>query len=251
VIRQILTLGLVGFCVCVGYVHEGGSLLALYQPWEWLLIAGTGIGSFVIANPSLYGKKFLKLISAFFFGFRYSKKAHLDLLNALFVFFKQLKKDGKAIEQALESPEQQSRLFINASLTSHPRALPFFCDAMRMALEMPQKKNLLEQMMDAEIEVIRHENEVMPAALTEIAEAMPAIGIVAAVFGMIQAMQHIAESPEIMCSFIVKALVGTLSGILLSYAAISPFAHSLRVYYEKEVLYMEILKNSVVAYLNG
>lgn len=248
-------IGLIIVCGSVigGYVLHHGNIAVLYQPTEYLIIAGAGIGAFVISNPGHVIKKTLGSLKYLFKGgYVYTKDNYLELLSFQYEMYKLIKTKGMLeVEAHIENPDQSSIFSKYPVFHANHHATDFFCDYLRVMTMGVDDKYVLEDMMNAELDVHHKEQHVISHAMTLLAEAFPALGIVAAVLGVIITMGSIAEPPEILGGLIGAALVGTFLGVLLCYGIVGPMASSLEKYFNEESKYYECLKQGMLAHVQG
>ncbi|TAE32459.1 MAG: flagellar motor stator protein MotA [Alphaproteobacteria bacterium] len=248
---------LIGFatvigCVLGGYVMHNGNLAVLWQPTEVIIIVGAAVGAFIIANPSALLKVILKSLKKLLKGMPYRQKEYLELLVMQYMVFKTMRTKGMLeIEQHIENPHN-SALFNSApKFAKNHHAVDFFADYLRMMTMGVENHYELDDLMDKEINAHREEAKHISHALTAMADGMPALGIVAAVLGVIITMGSITEPPEVLGKLIGAALVGTFLGVLISYGIIAPIANYVGSVLESEVRYMECIKAGLVAYAKG
>ena len=245
------TLVVIG-CVIGGYVMHHGKLEVLWQPNEVIIIFGAAVGSFLITNHGKVVKKVLKSLKYLLKGSPYKKKDYIDLLTMLYVVFKTLKSKGMLeIEQHLEDPEKSSIFSQYPKFLKNHHAVHFFCDYLRLMTMGMEDYYQLEELMQRDLETHHKETEFVSSSLVLMGDAMPALGIVAAVLGVITTMQSITEPPEILGGLIGAALVGTFLGVLLSYGFIAPMGRNIGAYYEDEGKYVEIIKIALLAHIKG
>jgi chemotaxis protein MotA len=221
-----------------GYVALGGKLIVLYQPFELVIIGGAGVGAFIAGNPKWVIKSSGKAIKAALKGPANSKDDYLELLSMMYATFKLAKTKGNLeLEQHIENPEE-STLFANfpGFLANH-HAMEFFCDYLRLVTLGTEKAHELEALMDG--------------AMQGMADGFPALGIVAAVLGIIKTMGSITEPPEILGKLIGGALVGTFLGILLAYGYVAPLATAIKGAQEANSKYIICLKAGILAHVQG
>jgi len=247
----IVGLVIVFGCVFGGYsVH--GDLGILWQPIEFVIILGAGMGAFIIANPKpvLVGSG--KAIGALLKGPKYKKDQYTELLGVLFSVFKLAKSKGDlALESHVENPSE-SALFGNfPSFQNDHHAVEFLCDYLRLLTLGASNPHEVEAVMDEELEIHHHEQAQVSGAIATFADATPALGIVAAVLGVIVTMSSITEPPEILGGLIAAALVGTFSGILVSYGMLAPMAASLTAINDADSHYMLCIKVALVGHMQG
>jgi chemotaxis protein MotA len=244
--------GVVFVAVFGGYMANGGHLPALWQPFEFIIIVGAAIGAFLIGNPvtvlKAVGKEFPKV----FKGPKVGKPAFVELLVMLNVVFKLAKSKGAmALETHVENPEESSIFQQYPTFLHDHHAVDFFCDFFRMLIMGADNPHEMEALMDARIEVHHHESLEVSHAITGMADGMPALGIVAAVLGVIHTMGSITEPPEVLGELIGGALVGTFLGVLISYGFVAPMASKLKSVADAEVRYYICMKSGIIAYMQG
>ncbi len=240
------------FCVIGGYVAMGGKLAVLIQPFELLIIGGAAIGAFIIANPMPVIKRTLSALGELFKGSPYSKEAYLELLSLLYTVFKLAKTKGMlALEQHIEKPAESSLWSKFPMFAADTYAMTFLCDYLRLLTLGSDNPHEMEALIDEEIETHHAEKNQIASALQTMADGMPALGIVAAVLGVIKTMGAITEPPEVLGKLIGAALVGTFLGVLLSYGFIGPIANALKARYDAEVKYLLCIKAGLLAYMQG
>jgi len=235
-----------------GYLANGGHIDILFQPFELMIIVGAALGAFVIGNPKTVLMGALKSFGKLLKGSKYKKESYVELLCMLNATFKLAKTKGAmALEAHIERPEE-SALFQRFPLFAKDHhAVEFFCDFMRMLVMGADSAHEIEALMDQRIDVHHHEEMEIAGAIQNTADAMPALGIVAAVLGVIHTMGSITEPPAVLGHLIGGALVGTFMGIWLSYGFIAPIAQSLKAVSDDEVKYLICLKSGIIAYIQG
>ncbi len=243
---------IVVLCVFGGYVLAGGHLAVLWQPFEIIIIIGAGIGAFITGNPMSVVKKMGGAIGSAFKGSRYKKDDYIELLSMQFQVFKLAKAKGMlALEAHVENPEESDLFAQFPGFYANHHALTFMCDYLRMFSLGTEVPHEMEALMEEEIETHHHESEQVAAAVQTLADAFPALGIVAAVLGVIHTMGSITEPPEVLGHLIGGALVGTFLGILVAYGFVAPIASTLGATYDAETKYYQCLKAGLLAYLQG
>ncbi|MCL4679507.1 MAG: flagellar motor stator protein MotA [Alphaproteobacteria bacterium] len=221
-------------------------------PGEIVIIMGCAISAFLVANSMDVIKGSAKYMSALAKPSAYSKDDYVELLCMMFAVFKLARSKGwLAIEQHIEKPEE-SELFKNFPTFQHNHhAIVFFCDYLRIISLGNENPFQLEALMDSEIEVIAHHEAHPGHAVQAMADGIPALGIVAAVLGVIKTMASISEPPEVLGKLIGGALVGTFLGVWLSYAFVAPIASAMTAKAETEITYYKCIKTGIIAFLNG
>ncbi len=239
-------------CVLGGYVAMGGKLGVLYQPFELVIIGGAGVGAYITANPKHVLKTTGKGFKTALKGPANSKDDYLELLSMMYATFKLAKAKGNlALEQHIENPHD-SELFSNFPGFQHNHhAIEFFCDYLRLVTLGTENPHELEALMDEELEVHHLEDEQTATAMQNLGDGFPALGIVAAVLGIIKTMGSITEPPEILGKLIGGALVGTFLGILLAYGFVGPLASAIKMAQEANSKYLTCLKAGILAHVAG
>ena len=243
---------IVTICTLGGYAAMGGHIGVLWQPFEAVIICGAALGGYIIANPKGVLLRTGKAVSLAITGKRYSKEAYLELLSLLYQLFKIAKTKGMlTLEQHIEKPYDSSIFQQFPGVLKNRVAITFICDYLRLMSLGSEDPHTLEDLMDEEIETHLHETQEVAKAVQVVADGMPALGIVAAVLGVIKTMGSITEPPEVLGRLIGGALVGTFLGVWLSYGFIAPLAASLKSMTESEIKYFQCIKAGMLAHLHG
>lgn len=235
-----------------GYVGNGGEISVLFQPFEWMIILGAATGAMIIGNPKTVLTGMGKAMGTMFRGSKYDKAAYVEVLSMLYSVFKLAKSKGDlALESHVEKPEESTLFQKFPKFSSEHHALEFLCDYLRLLTLGTHNAHEMETIIDAEIEAHHNELTLISGALTTMADAMPALGIVAAVLGVIHTMGSITEPPEVLGHLIGAALCGTFMGVLLSYGFFAPFGRILDIIYKAETDYLSCIKACLLAHMMG
>jgi chemotaxis protein MotA len=235
-----------------GYLAQGGHIDVLWQPYEFLIIAGAAIGQFIIGSPKKVIGGVAGSISKVLKGSKYGKASYLELLSVLYSVFRLAKSKGDlALEAHVEKPDESPLFAKFPEFTSDHHAVEFLCDYLRLLTLGASTSHEVEAVMDQELETHHAEQHAISGALNVMGDAFPALGIVAAVLGVIHTMGSITEPPEVLGHLIGGALVGTFFGILMSYGLVAPMARSLEAAFMAESKYMECIKVAIVAHMQG
>jgi len=226
--------------------------MALWQPFELLVIGGAAFGAFVISNPGKVIKAVFASIPLLLKGSKYNKALYLDLLSLMYVLFSKSRKDGlMSLEEHIEEPKD-SPIFQNyPKILADHHVLDFICDYLRLMVGGNMNPFELENLMDVELETHHHDIGQAHNALTKVSDALPGFGIVAAVLGIVITMASIGGPPEVLGQHVGAALVGTFLGILLAYGFVGPMAASLEHLTADEAKFYECIKVCLMASLNG
>lgn len=236
-----------------GYMMHHGNLAILLQVNELLIIGGAGVGSFVVANPTHVLKKAVSSLKLFFGpSHPYSKSNYTELLLFQYTIFKFMKTKGMlAIESHIEDPASSDLFAAYPNILANHHAITFFTDYVRLLTMGIDDHFQIGDMMESELELHHHSNEEVASSIVTLGDAFPALGIVAAVLGVITTMGSITEPPEILGGLIGAALVGTFLGVLLSYGMVGPIGHYLNKYFNEESKYYECIKTGLLAHIQG
>lgn len=251
---MMLIIGAVIVIVSVigAYAAHGGHLAVLWQPGEFVIILGAATGAFIIGNPKTILTQVGPALSLAFKGSLYSKNDYIELLTMQFYVFKMIKTKGMLeLETHIENPHE-STLFANFPVFLHNHhAVTFFCDYLRMLTMGSENVHQMEDLMNEELEIHHHDRMQVANALQTMGDSFPALGIVAAVLGVIHTMGSINQPPEVLGHLIGGALVGTFFGILMSYGFVSPLSNIVRGLYDNEAKYFYCMKSGILACMNG
>jgi chemotaxis protein MotA len=250
--RLIVGTIIVFLCVFGGYAAMGGKLGVLWQPFEFVIILGAAIGAFVIGNPAPVLKGVPGMFGTLVKGPKYKQSDYVELLGMQYSLYKLIKQKGMlAVEQHIENPHDSTLFNAFPSFAANHHAVEFVCDYMRMLTMGVNNVHEIDALMDEELETHHQEQERIYAAMQSIADGTPALGIVAAVLGVIKTMGSITEPPEVLGHLIGGALVGTFFGVFVAYGFFGPMAASLKSTFEAESKYYLSLKAGLLAHIAG
>jgi chemotaxis protein MotA len=235
-----------------GFLMEKGKLLVLMQPSEMVIIVGAALGTLVIANPMSLVMRIFKSLMGTLKGDRFTRKFYLEslkMLNDIFVF---ARKNGMAkLEEDVEHPEKSALLSTYPSLAKDHHLVHFVCDTLRTAVSGVVQPHDLDALLEQDIETHHHEISAPARSLTTVSDALPGLGIVAAVLGVVNTMGSLGGPPEAVGEKVAAALVGTFLGILLCYGVASPLAASIEKAAEAESQYYQTLRAGLMAFAKG
>lgn len=238
-------------CVFGSFVISGGKfeIIAHALPHELMAIIGASVGAFIVANSTATIKKAGAGLMRSFKGGRWKASDYQDLLTLLFGVLSTFKKSGAtALEPHLDNPAESKLFMPYPRLLKDHHLIEFMCDYLRMMTVNFEDPHQLEAAMEADIEKHHLEEAGPQHALQIMADGLPAIGIVAAVLGVIKTMGSIDQPTEILGAMIGGALVGTFLGVLLSYCVVGPLAAKLHEKIEEDAKPFSIVKTAIVAY---
>lgn len=210
IIGLAITLG----CMFGGYTAMGGHVSVLIQPWEFVIILGAALGTFIIASPYALVKDTGRACVETFANTVPKQRDYLDVLGLLYSLMRELRaKPRHELEVHIERPDESSIFLSYPQVLKNEPLTHFICDYCRLIIVGNVRPFEIEALMEEEIRTISADALKPYYALTGIAEALPALGIIAAVLGVIKAMGAINQSPEILGYLIGAALVGTFAGV--------------------------------------
>jgi len=251
---QIIGIVLLFALVFGSYVISGGKFEVILHalPHEMMAIGGAGIAAFLISNSVPVLKSSLSGLGKAFAGPKWKKQDYKDLLSLLFQLTKTMKSKGViALESHIEKPAESTIFQKYPKVLKDHFATDFICDTLRMMTMNLEDPHQIEDAMEKQLEKHHHEASGAPGALQNLADALPALGIVAAVLGVIKTMGSITEPPEILGGMIGGALVGTFLGVFLAYGLVGPLAARLKAIVDEEAAYYKIIQSVLVAHLHG
>jgi chemotaxis protein MotA len=239
-------------CMLGGFAALGGHLAVLVQPWEFVIIGGSALGTFIVANPLPIIKDTGRGIVEAIVGDSVKQRDYLDLLGILHALMRELRgKNRNEVEGHIDQPEESTLFNTFPAVHKNKELMHFICDYCRLIIIGNARTHEIEALMDEEIDTVSYDKMKPYQALTAVGDGLPALGIVAAVLGVIKAMGALDQSPELLGGLIGAALVGTFAGIFMSYGIVSPLAHKIKVTRQKKIRLYVIVKQTLLAFMNG
>ena len=244
----VITLGM----VFGGYVIAGGKLSIILHsaPYELMIIGGAALGSFFVGNSfgviMQTGGDFVKALT----GPKWSKKDYQDLLCLMFSLVQTAKESPVAIEAHIENPEESKIFNKYPKIAKDAAAMEMICDTMRSMIMNFDNPHQVEELLEKQLESLHHDRLHGAHALHKIADGLPALGIVAAVLGVIKTMASIDKPPEVLGHMIGGALVGTFLGVFLAYGIVGPFSDKVKAIHDEEHAFYSLIREALVASLN-
>lgn len=248
IIGLVIALG----CMLGGFMALGGHVGVIWQPWEYVIICGSALGTFVVANPMKTIKDTGKGLVEAFMNSAPKSREYLDVLGVLYSLMRDLRsKSRNEVEAQIDNPSESPIFQKFPSVLANGELTTFISDYARLIIIGNARTHEIEALMDEEIETIRADELKSYHSLVTVADGLPALGIVAAVLGVIKAMGALDQSPEILGHLIGAALVGTFAGIFFSYAVVSPIATKMKTVRDKKMRLYVIVKQTLLAFMNG
>jgi chemotaxis protein MotA len=238
--------------IVAGYLMEKGNLLVLVQPAELIIIGGAALGTLLIANPLHIIKAIVGCLLGVIKPSPFDKKRYVNTLKMMFEFLNKVRKEGLlSVEMDVEKPKESAIFKKYPEFIHDHHVMDFVCDTLRMAITGGVEPFDMDQMMELDMEVHHHEEAAPIAALSTVADALPGLGIVAAVLGVVITMGAIGGPPEEVGHKVASALVGTFLGILMCYGLVGPLAASMTKSAEAHNEYLHVLRVLILAFLKG
>ena len=250
-------LGFVGIVVILvmvfgGYVLAGGKMGIILKalPFEMIMIGGAAVGAFLISNDMAAVKMTIKDIGKVFKGPRWKPNDYRDLLCLLFELIRLARANPVALEEHVEQPGT-SVIFGKYPRIQHDHeAMDLICDTLRAASMNYDDPHQVEEVLDKRMEATLHHAMHSSHALQTVADGLPALGIVAAVLGVIKTMGSIDQPPEVLGKMIGGALVGTFLGVFLAYGLMGPFAARVKTVVEEDMHFYQLIREVLIANLH-
>ena len=248
-------IGIVTIFVMVfgGYLAAGGKMGIILKslPFEMTMILGAAIGAFLISNSIAEVKHTMKDLGKVFKGPKWAHEDYKELLCLLFELIRLARQNPVAIEEHIEDPENSSIFTRYPKIVADAEATALICDTMRSASMNYDDPHQVEEVLEKRIDANMHHAMHSSHALQTVADGLPALGIVAAVLGVIKTMASIDQPPEILGKLIGGALVGTFLGVFLAYGLVGPFASKVKAVVEEDGHFYQLIREVLVANLHN
>ena len=251
-------IGIVGVvCVFVmvfgGYLAAGGKLGIILKslPFEMTMIGGAAVGAFLISNDFGTVKHTLKDIGKVFKGPKWQPSDYRDLLCLLFELIRLARQNAVAVEEHIEAPSESAIFSRYPRILADGEAIGLICDTMRAASMNYDDPHQVEEVLEKRLEANTHHALHSSHALQTVADGLPALGIVAAVLGVIKTMGSIDQPPEVLGKLIGGALVGTFLGVFLAYGFVGPFSSRVKAVVEEDAHFYALIREVLVANLHN
>jgi chemotaxis protein MotA len=235
-----------------GFIAMGGHVAVIWQPWEFLIIGGIALGIFIIGNPLKTISDTGRSIGEAVTNTVPRRADYIALLGLLYALMRDLRtRPRNEVEAQVDNPENSELFKHFPEVMKNKELLQFVCDYIRLIIIGNARPHEIESLMEQEIITIRKQRLKPIHAITIVAESLPALGIVAAVLGIVKAMGALDQSPQLLGSLIGAALIGTFAGIFLSYSVLSPLAQKMKGTRERQCEIFIIAKQTLLAFMNG
>lgn len=239
-------------CVLGGFAVHGGNIMALWQPSEVVIIGGAALGGFIIANGISGAKKAGGGLGGLMKGAKYNKADYLDLFGLMYDLFNIARKDGVlGLEREIEDPHKSAVFSKHEKVMKDHHAIEFIQDYLRMMVSGEMNPFQLENLMDIELATHHHEGEAVAKSITQVSDALPGFGIVAAVLGIVNTMGALGGPVSEIGHKVAAALVGTFLGILLAYGFFGPMATAIEKKVADEGAFFTVIKTCIIAMVQG
>jgi len=250
-------IGFVGIAIVFGmvfggYLLAGGKMAIIVKslPFEMIMIGGAALGAFVIANDVSGIKHTLKDVGKVFKGPKWKPQDYLDLMCLLFELIRIARTNPVALEEHIEGPDTSSIFGKYPRIQGDKESVALICDTLRSASMNYDDPHQVEEVLEKRIEATLHHSMHGSHALQTIADGLPALGIVAAVLGVIKTMGSIDQPPEVLGKLIGGALVGTFLGVFLAYGLVGPFSVRVKAVIEEDASFQQLIREILIANLH-
>ena len=235
-----------------GFLMEKGHIAVLVQPAELLILVGAALGTLLVANPVHILKGIAAGLKGVLGGSKFNKARYLNALKMMYQFLNKVRKEGLlSVEMDVEKPGESMVFKDFPEFLADHHARDFVCDTLRMAITGGVEPFDMDQMMELDMEVHHHEATEPVNALTTVADALPGLGIVAAVLGVVITMGSLGGPPEEIGEKVASALVGTFLGILLCYGVAGPLSSNMSKTADEHNNYLHVLRVFLLSFLKG
>ena len=231
-----------------GFLLEGGHGAVLWQPIELLIIGGAAGGGLIISSPMSLIKQIVGQVLGTIKHRGATKEQYTELLLLLFELCKTAKANPLSLEPHVEKPEESEIFKRYPGVLANHHAVHFICDTLKVQISSPMNPYDLEELMDTDLNAAHEQELKAPATISRVGDAMPGLGIVAAVLGVVITMGKLSQGKEVIGHSVAAALVGTFLGVLGSYGFFQPLAAKMELIIGDEGKYMHVIKVSLLAF---
>lgn len=251
-------IGIVGIIIIFvmvfgGYLAAGGKMGIILKslPFEMMMIGGAGTGAFLLSNSGASAKHALGDVAKVFKGAKWKAEDYRDLLVLLFELIRLARQNPVGLEEHIEDPENSAIFSSYPKILADHEAIEIICDTLRSASMNYNDPHQVEEVLEKRLEANLHHQQHSSHAIQMLADGLPALGIVAAVLGVIKTMGSIDQPPEILGKMIGGALVGTFLGVFLAYGFAGPIAARLGAIAEEDHHFYQLIREVLVANLHN
>jgi chemotaxis protein MotA len=236
-----------------GYLLAGGKMGIILKalPFEMIMICGAAIGAFAISNDGTAIKQTIRDLGKVFKGPKWKTQDYRDLLCMLFELIRVARTNPVALEGHIEAPDTSTIFGKYPKILDDTEAVALICDTLRSASMNYDDPHQVEEILEKRIEATLHHKMHSTHALQTVADGLPALGIVAAVLGVIKTMASIDQPPEVLGKLIGGALVGTFLGVFLAYGFVGPFSVRVKAVVEEDAHFHQLIREVLVANLHA
>jgi len=250
--KTIIGLLIVPTCVIGGFLLHHGQLALLFVPTEYLIIVGCLVGAMVIKNPGHVLKSIVGSLVRLFSGIAPGRAQYVELLQMLYELLQLARKESPmALEAHSDDPQGSSIISKYPSFLKRQHAVAFLCDSLKLVVEGRMAPHVADELLERDLEAIHHEEMEPSEALGNAADSLPAIGIVAAVLGIILTMSALDEGAATVGEKVAGALVGTFLGVFLAYGFVGPLAGAVAASAQAMDRYLQCIRHVLVASMSG
>jgi chemotaxis protein MotA len=237
--------------ICIGFAMAGGKFPVLMQPSEFVVIIGAAVGTLITSAPGLMKKRVMGVIKTAFKDQIPKKKDYMDLLKCQYELFMLARRQGVlALESHATDPGKSDIIKKYPAVKKNHHALSFLAEALQQIVNGISPDDL-EGLLDAEIDTLKNEGHLATGLLKVVGDALPGLGIVAAVLGIIVTMGHMDAPPAEIGHHVASALVGTFLGILLCYGIVAPLAGNAEIQETHQLRFLMVIKSAIIASARG
>ncbi|MEL6792371.1 MAG: flagellar motor stator protein MotA [Pseudomonadota bacterium] len=249
----ILGIGITFVMVFGGYLISGGKLKIILAslPYEMMMIGGAAVGAFILSNSMPDVKHTLKDVGKVFKGAKWKNQDFQDLLCLLYSLIRVGRANPMDVETHIEDPENSSIFSAYPRVLADRAAVDLICDTIRAGTMNYDDPHQVEEVLEKRIDAIKEHAQHSSHALQSMADGLPALGIVAAVLGVIKTMSSIDQPPEVLGKLIGGALVGTFLGVFLAYGLVGPFASRVKAVVDEDHHFYLLIREVLVANLHN
>lgn len=239
------------FSVIGGFAMSKGPFAVLFQPAELVIIMGSAFGTVLLGTPPKVLKALGAALPVVFKGSPYTKAAYIELLTMQFEVFSKMRKNGLlALEEDVADPNASATFQSYPKFLGNKKAVTFFCDSLKLLIDGTDAGDA-EHIMQSDMATQKEESALPAGVLTKVGDAMPGLGIVAAVLGIIVTMQKLDGPPSELGEHVAAALVGTFLGILVSYGFFQPIAGAVESIARDESKYLQCMMVGLISSAQG